>query len=1146
MSRFRLVGVPQGLGHEGASHALERRDAALLAVLLLKGPQPRAALAALLWPRTTPERARNSLRQRLHRLRRSVEGSELVIDRGALQLLPGLVEPLEQALDRLRSDPAGAPLGLLDGLAYDEPELADWIAAQRAHWADRVLDALGALIDEHERLGGPRLALPYARRLVAEDPAREVSQLRLVGLLHAAGEGVAALNAFSDAARLLRLAHGAGPGPEWLALRSRLDEPASAPRVDQALPAALLRPPRLVGRDAECARIGQALARGRVAVVEGQAGVGKSRLLEAVSSARSWPPPVAARQGDAGLPYALLARWLDAMSRHFGPLEPDLARDLGQLVPRLARPDAAEGAGPLSPTRLLRAVELALDGWLEAWRTRAAAASASPEPELGAGAETPSAARPVGSAIDDLQFADAASLELMLNLAADTRLARLEWLLALREDAWPPALGHWRDRLDARRVERVRLQPLDVDGTVELLASLQLPGLDARRWAGALLEQVGGHPFDLLDALVELHGRGQRDFSGPPSLGAPAAGHRREAVLRRLARLDPPALELVQVAAVAGPEFDAELAARVLGRSPAALVPAWRSLERAGVFAGEGFAHALLQQTAQEELPQPLARALHRRVATALAADPGATPPARMAWHWEGARQWAQAAAAYEAAAGEAQARSAGREELLALDGAMRAHRAAAFGDSPAHAFACEVRRVRLLLLLDSADLALAAADALLARAEGPAQRVEALEARAFVRGERLELEAALDDAQAALALALPPEVPARLRLIASQRAAAVLLRLGRPAEAATLLEAPPEDVEGLPDHERLMWLSERASALDYADRRREAIAAFARTIDEAERLGRWAAAAEAWGNKAVALMYLNRLQASEEASRRAIASGQRAGLEQGALLIDEMNLAGSLRDLGRFAEYLPLAESLPRRLRAAGYAAWALNAENDLAIAYAWLGRPELAHRTLSPVPPDAPALLGVARLFTESRLLRRSDARAAADRVRQARALLVGGEGIGRGYVGLKLALEVARDLPLGAARAEAQAIEVEAERREQFMLAAHAQLLRLELSRREPEAETAELVPLVEALVARCEADGLPPGLYAPEVWWTAAGAVQALDPARGAELLLRARAWILEHAMPQLPEVFHRSFLERNPVNAAVLRATRDTA
>jgi hypothetical protein len=259
------------------------------------------------------------------------------------------------------------------------------------------------------------------------------------------------------------------------------------------------------------------------------------------------------------------------------------------------------------------------------------------------------------------------------------------------------------------------------------------------------------------------------------------------------------------------------------------------------------------------------------------------------------------------------------------------------------------------------------------------------------------------------------------------------------------------------------------------------------------------------------------------------------------------MSLAGSLRDLGRFADYLAVAQPLPQALREVGYAVWAFNAENDLAIAYAWLGRPEMAQQTLTPLPDELPSVWRAARLFTQARLLRWRQLGAGeagpAALIRRAHQMLQGASS-GRSYVRLKVALELARDEEAATALASVKAIEAEALQREQLMLAAHALVFRCELMLRLGLLD--EAAAAAHTLMARCDREGMPPGLYAPEVWWVAHQCLIASDPAGARLALQRAGNWIRHTALPQVPALFQRSFLERNPVNAAVCAALARSA
>ena len=133
-ARIELVGTPRLRLEGDVAHALERKDAALLALLALEGPTPRARAAGLLWPGVDDEAARNNLRQRLHRLRKRA-GRELVVTRhDVLQLAADVALDVAGAPSGATAFPGdGGAIGeLLGTFTYDDcGELDEWVLAAR-------------------------------------------------------------------------------------------------------------------------------------------------------------------------------------------------------------------------------------------------------------------------------------------------------------------------------------------------------------------------------------------------------------------------------------------------------------------------------------------------------------------------------------------------------------------------------------------------------------------------------------------------------------------------------------------------------------------------------------------------------------------------------------------------------------------------------------------------------------------------------------------------------------------------------------------------------------------------------------------------------------------------------------------------------
>ncbi|RZL89857.1 MAG: AfsR family transcriptional regulator, partial [Variovorax sp.] len=308
--RLRLLNHPAVLGR--TTHALERRDAALLAWLAWQGAANRQELARALWPEVAPAQALASLRQRLFRLRRTL-GVELVQGREQLHLHPAVAHDLAATLPEAAHE---AEDELLGGLDYsDLAGLDERVEGWRARWRSEAEARRAGHAEALEAQGRLADALGWAQALAQANPLSEHAHRRVMRLHYRRGDRAAALAAFAVCRAALRAGLEVDAGEETQAL-ARLIERSEAPRALQplgaalpaALHAALRHPPQLVGRDAAWARIDSACAAGQWVLIVGEAGIGKSRLAEeflrAAGSQALW---LKAHAGDAGVPHALLA-----------------------------------------------------------------------------------------------------------------------------------------------------------------------------------------------------------------------------------------------------------------------------------------------------------------------------------------------------------------------------------------------------------------------------------------------------------------------------------------------------------------------------------------------------------------------------------------------------------------------------------------------------------------------------------------------------------------------------------------------------------------------------------------------------------------------------------------------------------------------
>ena len=610
----------------------------LLAWLALEGPTPRERLATLLWPDSSTEAARNALRQRLFRLRKQI-GADVVSGSTVLVLASGVLHELSDT----------SPL-LGELTAPDCPELESWLLRRRAGQRAAVQREREARIELLEGAGDTAAALPLALAMLDADPLSEAAHRRVMRLHYLRGDRAAAMLAFDRCEHLLKHEVGTAPSPETLALLATLE--LSAPlqgtvRARSVVPAAMLRPPRLIGRDGELQALLRGLDSGQVVVLVGEAGMGKSRLLQALAAQQPALLHSSGRPGDSMVPYATIARALrQLLDRDPTAADPALRRQLAPLLPELAA-DAPHAPAALQPLHLPLA-----------------------RPVL---ALLQQASRAVHTlALDDLHFADDATLELLQGLLSaprDSHVATpsLRWCLGLR----PPAAGsRLQALLDALATAgphtRLVLQPLSVAQVGELIDSLALPGVHGDRTAALLHQRTGGNPLFALETLklawsegalqVGKGGQVHTDLPHPQSLS--------QLIGQQLARLSAPALQLARVAAVAGVDFSIALAEALLSRNALELADPWAELESQHVLRGDAFSHDLIHDAVLQGLPVLIARHLHGQTAAWL--EESAGEPARVAAHWEAAGQRMRALPALRAAA--EQARRALREtERIAL-----------------------------------------------------------------------------------------------------------------------------------------------------------------------------------------------------------------------------------------------------------------------------------------------------------------------------------------------------------------------------------------------------------------------------------------------------------------------------------------------
>jgi DNA-binding CsgD family transcriptional regulator/tetratricopeptide (TPR) repeat protein len=359
--------------------------------------------------------------------------------------------------------------------------------------------------------------------------------------------------------------------------------------------------PVLVGRDDVLALAGRRLAaaadgRGHLLFLAGEAGIGKTRLLEFVARAagrRSFDLVRAvAFPGDTEASGGLLL---------------DLAGDLrASGDPRLG------GLGEALSGRLRDLA--AVDG--DRHRQRRLLVQDLSDALLALGGE-----RPALVVLEDLHWADQLSLEVVAHLATRLRSRAMLVAGAYRSDELYPRvpMREWRARLlNQRLAEEVRLPRLTLEQTATMASTL-LAGAAPATLVAAVHDRGDGIPLhveELLAAAMASAG-GVADLPVPDTLA--------DAVLARARSLDADAREVAHAAAVIGRSFEFDLLTAVSQRAPADVDRGLRRLrELYLVQPGAGpasfdFRHALIREVLYADTPLPRRRRLHERVATVAA-----------------------------------------------------------------------------------------------------------------------------------------------------------------------------------------------------------------------------------------------------------------------------------------------------------------------------------------------------------------------------------------------------------------------------------------------------------------------------------------------------------------------------------------------
>jgi DNA-binding SARP family transcriptional activator/tetratricopeptide (TPR) repeat protein len=630
--RVRLVGhVAAEVDGRTVAEPPSRRAWALLSWLALHpGLHPRGDVAARLWPDVVDASARQSMRSALWSLRQSLDefdAGALLTTRDRIGLREDTVVDVHEFRHLVAQDRLAEALRIGDGtllVGVDD----EWALLARDEHRQQLLAVLARLADRAE----PARALDWARRAVAIDPLSEEAVRGLMQLLAAADDRPSALAEYRKFADRLRRELRLSPSEETWRLAERIRTAVPATPAIPSRPGVL----PMVGRATELRALLAAwtaaeAGHGGLAVVHGEPGVGKTRLVTQLAELASTANAGVATGGTPEVVGPPLAPWAEIAGT--------LLRGLDPL------PDApwVAALAPLVPAHVPAVAELLPPDMRQARLAEAVVALI----------EAASASGPLLVLLEDVHAADDATLGMLAHVAR--RLPEWRVLLVVTRRERP-----LRDQLAAleyaswqRGTVRadIGLKPLD-DTAVAELARTVAPLADDL--VARVVAAADGNPLFAVESA--------RALVAGDALPAGLRGAARAAT----ARLDPDGREFVRTLAVAG---------RDLGLTEAV---AWAGVPRRAVAAAEDegliecvgdrvrFRHALLREAVYADLPS--AERAERHVATAERLADAPARAAERAAHLRSAGRLSEAGSILLLAAAQARAVAALTEATQLLE----------------------------------------------------------------------------------------------------------------------------------------------------------------------------------------------------------------------------------------------------------------------------------------------------------------------------------------------------------------------------------------------------------------------------------------------------------------------------------------------
>lgn len=714
---------------------------AVLAYLLLHcgQAQSRNKIAGIFWPDMDEARARKALTQALWRIRKSVpdileadaqqiripENEGLFIDVRVFENSVDASEHLDAAaLDNQRTGAQALrqAVDLYQG-ALLEGFYADWVLVVRERLREKYLRILEYLIEFEKKSGAYTAALDVALKLAQADPYREAAHREVMRLYYALDRPEAALSQYETCFTILEEELGLQPDRQTRALAQEialrvphvqaphLPKPSASVKpwlFDGARPAQLPLLGRENEREALTGFVEEAMRGfGGIVLIEGEAGIGKTRLMNEVIRDAEWRGVQSLwgrnLEGDVSSPYSAivealsggltalrinqLAQFVDQIwFQALAPLLPQLHQELPGLAPAPTLPPNHEH------DRLVQAFAKVLSAWGQI--------------------------TPLLLVLDDLHWSNETDIALLIALAPLLRASRVLMIGTFRGEDAQVRSTLWQKIGDLNKSgirQHIILPRLSSTVASELIRRSLGISKTAPLFEMRLYQETLGNPLFILETLRALHDEGllTQDESGEwhtpwdtttfdyRELPLPKAVE--NTIATRLARLSSAELAVLRAAAVLGREFDFSLLSSITGMELDQVLAIANNLVRRRFLeelpTAYRFSHDKIRQVAYQAILPEERQKLHKRAGEKLlTVQPDQIET--LAQHFTEGHIWDQAAIHNRRAGDRAKAMFANRAAAQYYSRALDAFEKSPGSIDPVHQFELRAARESVYALL--------------------------------------------------------------------------------------------------------------------------------------------------------------------------------------------------------------------------------------------------------------------------------------------------------------------------------------------------------------------------------------------------------------------------------------------------------------